>query len=430
MEQMKKAAAKNKAAMQRVYEEYKGRFTFLIHSLSDEDAGTGLQEIFQNVWDKIGPDWTTGEEQFELYMMREAVLWLKRRETARDVKAFKRKTTTEYAYKERDALEAVRALATEADKPEDEKHLSIIKCMPAMPRYVYVLSVGLGIDVDRTARIMKDSAAEISRAKDNAETFVKKAYAQLPGAGNAPKEEEVYSICEKAIAKQKIDPETENALAQLHAKCTVPFWARKNVRIAAVVAAVAAVIAVIVCVVLHVKFGFFEKTLYRSDKTEYHAVIEVEDYGNIEIALDASQAPETVKNFIKLAESGFYDGLTFHRIMEGFMIQGGDPEGNGTGGSGKMLKGEFSLNGVNNTLSHTRGAVSMARSTAYDSASSQFFIVQEDTPSLDGSYAVFGYVTSGMDVVDKIAADAEPTDDNGTIPADKQPVIKSITVSE
>lgn len=161
---------------------------------------------------------------------------------------------------------------------------------------------------------------------------------------------------------------------------------------------------------------------------KHHVAITVRDYGTITVELDADAAPITVQNFLDLADSGFYDGLTFHRIMEGFMIQGGDPEGTGMGGSDKTIKGEFSANGVENPLSHTRGAISMARSSAMDSASSQFFIVQKDSTFLDKQYACFGYVTDGMDVVDAIAADARPTDDNGTIPADQQPVIESVKV--
>jgi len=160
----------------------------------------------------------------------------------------------------------------------------------------------------------------------------------------------------------------------------------------------------------------------------YTATIEIEDYGTITVALDENAAPETVKNFVALAQDGFYDGLTFHRIISGFMMQGGDPDGNGTGGSDKTIKGEFSDNGVDNPLSHTRGAISMARSNDYDSASSQFFIVHEDSTYLDGGYAVFGYVTDGMDVVDAICEDANPTDNNGTISKEDQPVISKITI--
>ena len=162
----------------------------------------------------------------------------------------------------------------------------------------------------------------------------------------------------------------------------------------------------------------------------HHAEIEVKDYGTIDVELDADTAPITVTNFVKLAQEGFYDGLTFHRIMDGFMIQGGDPNGNGTGGSEENIKGEFSNNGVDNDISHTRGTISMARASDPDSASSQFFIVQADSTFLDGDYAGFGHVTEGMDIVDKICEDAKPTDNNGTITSDQQPVIEKITITD
>ena len=158
--------------------------------------------------------------------------------------------------------------------------------------------------------------------------------------------------------------------------------------------------------------------------------IELENGQVMRGELYPEKAPNTVRNFVALANSGYYDGLTFHRLIEGFMAQGGDPNGDGTGGAEEDIQGEFLSNGFNNSLKHVRGTVSMARSGDPDSASSQFFIVQEDTPSLDGEYAAFGTVTSGMDVVDKILEDARPTDDNGTISKDSQPVIESITVTK
>ena len=162
----------------------------------------------------------------------------------------------------------------------------------------------------------------------------------------------------------------------------------------------------------------------------HHAEIDIQDYGTITVELDGDIAPITVQNFMDLANDGFYDGLTFHRIISGFMMQGGDPNGNGTGGSENTIKGEFSANGVENSLSHTRGAISMARSQAYDSASSQFFICHADSTFLDGQYACFGYVTDGMNVVDAVCEAAQPTDDNGTIPADQQPVITAIRITD
>ena len=168
------------------------------------------------------------------------------------------------------------------------------------------------------------------------------------------------------------------------------------------------------------------------DKTvsgKHHVEIEIENYGTIAVELDADAAPVTVANFLKLAKEGFYDGLTFHRIINGFMMQGGDPEGTGMGGSEEKIKGEFSANGVQNTLSHTRGAISMARNAvSYDSASSQFFIVHQDSTFLDGQYACFGYVTSGMETVDRICEETPVTDSNGTVQDGCQPVIVSIRV--
>ena len=171
---------------------------------------------------------------------------------------------------------------------------------------------------------------------------------------------------------------------------------------------------------------------YKGEVVEdYKVEINVKDYGTIYLTLDGEQAPITVKNFVKLAKEGFYDGLTFHRVIDGFMIQGGDPDGDGTGGSSETIKGEFSSNGVNNTIKHERGVISMARSQKNDSASSQFFIVHETSSHLDGNYAAFGKVTKGMEVVDKIVEKvAKKGDGNGMLPKKNQPVIESIKIIE
>lgn len=163
-------------------------------------------------------------------------------------------------------------------------------------------------------------------------------------------------------------------------------------------------------------------------KELHHIKINIKEYGTIEAELDGTYAPITVENFMKLAKDGFYDGLTFHRIISGFMIQGGDPNGDGTGGADETIKGEFSSNGVENPMKHKRGTLSMARSQMKDSASSQFFIMHEDAPHLDGEYAAFGHVTKGMEIVDRICEDAKPVDGNGTILAEDQPVIERVEV--
>lgn len=195
-------------------------------------------------------------------------------------------------------------------------------------------------------------------------------------------------------------------------------------------------IGIVVLILIIVIFFLSQKLSKGNDQDDkelltgkHNVLIDVKDYGKITLELDADKAPITVTNFINLVNDKFYDGITFHRIINGFMIQGGDPTGTGYSGSGKTIKGEFSDNGVENDISHVRGVISMARSgNSYDSASSQFFIVHKDSTFLDGKYAAFGYVTDGMDVVDKIAESVETKDDNGTVSKENQPVISSIRV--
>jgi len=164
---------------------------------------------------------------------------------------------------------------------------------------------------------------------------------------------------------------------------------------------------------------------YRNE-TDPVATITMENGKKIVMELYPDVAPNTVANFVELAQSGYYDGLTFHRVISGFMIQGGDPNGDGTGGPGYCIKGEFGLNGFVNNLSHKRGVVSMARGAySYDSAGSQFFIMHKDTPGIDGQYAAFGMVLYGMDTVDEIAAVEVSRSNNMPLVAQ---VIKSITV--
>lgn len=178
----------------------------------------------------------------------------------------------------------------------------------------------------------------------------------------------------------------------------------------------------------------YEEDTDTTEKDVYYVAMAIEKYGIIILELDAINAPITVKNFVKLVREGFYDGLTFHRIMNNFMIQGGDPNGDGTGGSSETIYGEFLQNGWYNSISHKRGVISMARNNySMDSASSQFFICNSNSASvknLDGSYAAFGYVLEGMDVVDKITSKtAKHGDSNGMIEnAKKRAVITEMKV--
>ena len=207
-----------------------------------------------------------------------------------------------------------------------------------------------------------------------------------------------------------------------------------KLKMTAFIASVLAVVLIITGVIVGV--SIYKKSLI-NDNGNY-AIIDVKGYGTITVLLDRHNAPETVANFAKLANSGFYDGLTFHRVISDFMIQGGDPNGNGTGGYivdgvKQTIKGEFSKNGHTNDLKFARGVLGMARGEDMNSASSQFFICNADSSSvtnLDGSYAAFGRVIEGIEVVDAItsATASHATDNNGSIPDDDQAVIRSIRV--
>ena len=186
-------------------------------------------------------------------------------------------------------------------------------------------------------------------------------------------------------------------------------------------------VAIISCIIVVLTYN--KKTDDGMLKGKHYVEITVKNYGKIKLELDADKAPITVTNFIKLVKDKFYDGLTFHRIIDGFMIQGGGYTKDGSRKVADKIKGEFSRNGIENDISHKRGVISMGRtSTDYNSASSQFFIVHKDYPSLDGNYAAFGHVISGMEVVDKIVSDSNPIDNNGSININERPIIESIRV--
>ncbi len=232
-------------------------------------------------------------------------------------------------------------------------------------------------------------------------------------------------VVKKTNTKNKTNKETKKVEVKKEVKKEIKKVEKKEETkkdkglLFAIIGIVAIVVAAIVCFVIPARES--EETT----ESKVLAVMTIKDYGDIMLELDKEQAPETVKNFLELANSGFYDGLSFHRIIKDFMMQGGDPDGDGYGGSSKNVKGEFEYNGVKNNISHVRGTISMARGEDPDSASSQFFIVQEDSTNLDGYYAGFGKVVSGMDIIDKIIEDFGTTEDT-ILPEGKRPIITSI----
>lgn len=179
-----------------------------------------------------------------------------------------------------------------------------------------------------------------------------------------------------------------------------------------------------------VSCGYDQRIEYQGFTATHYATIVVKNYGTIKVELYGHEAPITVENFVKLANEGFYEGMTFHRIIEGFMAQGGGFNQDGTYKPASNIKGEFLANGVRNTISHKRGVISMARADDYNSASSQFFIMHETNTNLNYLYAAFGCVIDGMDVVDAICEKAEPYDGNGGIFTSERPIIETITIEE
>lgn len=317
-----------------------------------------------------------------------------------------------------------------------------LKKLSAYQRFAYICATVGGLSFAEIGNAMGQREA-IARYCVETANYV---MTRMP-AGEV-RTDQIASLFKKAAAENGL-PEQQDAECRqfiaANTKRQTPLW-----KILTPIAAAAVVIALVLVLVLSGKNGFTTSTSGDGTSTTtsgtggntalkhgtttldlsktYYADIDIKDYGKITVKLDPKSAPITVENFVKLAQDGFYDGLTFHRIIEDFMMQGGDPLGNGTGGSEKDIVGEFLSNGYDNALKHTRGAISMARSSAPDSASSQFFIVHKTSDFLDGKYAVFGYVTEGMDVVDEVCEKAEPIDGDGAIAASQQPVMNSVKI--
>ena len=333
-------------------------------------------------------------------------------------------------FADKDKISSVSAITAEQKK----LFVNALKAVGANQRIALALNLLCDYDAKKIADVLKISEDKVQNSLDYGRENVKK---QLRlSNGNFSKRDIVFlmtassDIVKSAAAQKKLSDTAEKAVDDIVLSLAKPQKSDKKKAWIAISAVAVFLIAVIVVFAVtsnknngtptatdaSVTAGTNTSATIGTDEAKgtHHAEINIRDYGVI----------------INLANSGFYNGLTFHRIIDGFMMQGGDPLGNGTGGSDNTIKGEFSQNGVENNLSHTRGAISMARSTDMDSASSQFFIVQSDSTYLDGQYACFGYVTDGMDIVDKICKNAVTTDSNGSVDAENQPVINSIKITD
>ena len=315
-----------------------------------------------------------------------------------------------------------------------------------LQRFIFVLHTVGDFSSEQIAKLIKTDSKIIDKAleaeKENVNYILQQTSKQ-----DSTSYDKIVSTFVQNEKKVMISDKTDEKVMEIIDELSKSYESKKRIKnIIMGVAGLAVCACIIACIIQFTKVGNVTSgtdsgadgddtgngvvTVELDKSLTYYADILVQNYGTITIKLEEETAPVTVTNFVSLAQSGFYDGLTFHRIIEDFVMQGGDPAGDGTGGSQNTIVGEFSANGYENNLSHTRGAVSMARSSiSYDSARSQFFIVHKDcSSSLDGNYAVFGYVTEGMEIVDAICEEAEPVDDNGLVATDKQPVITSIKI--
>lgn len=428
---VEEAVKGQRKAMEQLYESNKRKVYYIAQNLLQDDnqAAEAAGYVFQNIWNGLAATRVLSEEGFTQLAVQRVVQYCMKKVSAQNPKAFRVPSNKNFLVPFNSTTENLQDMLSQ---------------MPPLQRYLFVLHTAGDYDKLQLARTFKFDLKVINLALDGEKKNIARA---LPPEACDTLIQEFVDGIKTVEVPRNLDQDALQAIDNI----AKPLELKRQKQIIIVGAALG---ALCLCVFIGVLIAsltqnakFTSSTgssnsdaVIQGDSTAnsdivlldeeliYYADIVIADYGTITFRLDQKSAPITAANFVNLAEDGFYDGLTFHRIMEGFMMQGGDPNGNGTGGSDQTIVGEFSDNGYDNTLSHTRGAVSMARSSAYDSASSQFFIVHEDSTFLNGQYAVFGYVTEGMEVVDAVCEAAQPTDNNGTIPAEEQPVITSITI--
>lgn len=443
------AAKGQRKAMEQLYEANKQKAYYVAKCLLGKNgmAMEAAYFAFKNVWSGINAHGISTEDEFTHLLIRKTVDYCKKNISKSDVKAFRIPHNRNFL------------IAGDSTIAKDTQNVSeeVLYKLPALQRFVFVLHTVGDYLPEQIASTFKFDMKTVSIALDAEKTNIERLIRHL---GSQYSYETVLESIRNAEEDAEVPSVLDERVGMVIDNIATPIEKKKKKRMTIVGVSVLVGILLIVGIVLLAtrdttntdSTSGDDTTVSDTDTTAdtsiisepvidldesltYYADIEIADYGTITVELDQEAAPVTVSNFVNLAQNGFYDGLTFHRIMEDFMMQGGDPNGDGTGGNTDEngnevnIVGEFTDNGYENSLSHTRGAISMARATDYNSASSQFFIVHEDSSaSLDGQYAVFGYVTEGLDIVDSVCESAEPTDDNGTIEADAQPVITSITI--
>lgn len=453
---IKNAAKGQGKAMTALYEANKQKLYTIAKALllEESQAAAATAAAFRDVWSTLKGAKLSTPEQFTAYAVSKVAEQCKRSILQKNPKALRVPHSKNFQ---------LPANALVKDIQADELSF-LLTNLPPVQRFVLVLHT-LGEQSNLQIAMLLNMDIDLIQASIDTEEENLLKLQKLSAKGYSSSYSQIIDgLSAKAALPEKAENACRDTIASLAAAAEVSLKKQQKTKIIIIAVAIVCVVLITVFGILASGFGgtdtdgdgVFTSTNTNTTSTDtdtdtetdtdstseipvnsapaldeslvYYADIEIADYGKITVKLDQSAAPATCANFVNLANTGFYDGLTFHRIMEGFMMQGGCPNGTGTGSSDENVVGEFSSNGYTNDLSHTRGAISMARSTEYNSASSQFFIVHEDSIFLDGEYACFGYVTEGMDVVDAVCETAEPTDSNGTIPASAQPVITSITI--
>ncbi len=434
-------------AMTLLYEANKRKVCYAAECilLDKEQAVHATAWVFKNIWDSSELSSMTTEEEFTYLAIGKLVEYCKTRILAHNPKAFKVPKNRNFQFVGERTI-------------SDEKNavLETLTQLPELHRFIFVLQTIGVCDFQQIAKLLKCDHKSIESALDaekgNIESMI------CPQKGN----QITYDLIMKMMFEgemvytvlQNVDEQVMEAIDAI----ATPIE-KKRKKTVGMVTGIVVGACVCIAIIVAIIWGIGNNTSNSGgtgnsggnnngnasgnaggtsgdtseDKTytpealdvnlTYYADIEIEEYGTITVQLDQKSAPITAANFVELAKSGFYDGLTFHNVKEGSLMQGGDPSGNGTGGSDNSIVGEFSENGYENNLSHTRGAISMARFSDYDSATSQFFIVHEDRTDWDGEYAVFGYVTEGLEVVDAVCEGK-----TGSLLKEEQPVMKTITI--
>ncbi len=440
------AANGNRKSMSALFEANKQKVYYVSFLLTGKktEAIEATNFVFKNVWDSINAHDIKTDDEFMHLAIRKATDYTKRNISKRDNKAFKIPAKLNFLIN----------LESKSDKEYPLITTEVLSYLPYLQRFILVLHTVGEYLPEQIASTFKLDMKTVGFALDAENINIHRILSLM-------KETDTDYTSFIELLKNGEDEIDFPVEVNNHAYTVINNIAgpieRKKKRLIIRICAVILSLIILTGGIVHIVINDNNATTSGGDNSQsdtadstlitepvieldetatYYADIEIENYGTVTVKLDQSAAPVTVSNFINLAQNGFYNGLTFHRIMEGFMMQGGDPNGNGTGGNTDALGneinivGEFENNGYENTLSHTAGAISMARATEYDTASSQFFIVHTDdyVDSLDGEYAAFGCVSEGMDIVNKICEAEYTIDENETIAAAEQPVIKLITI--